>query len=124
MRKCRSTNRRQFLRAAFGRAVAAPGAVSRGFCLSHPLSFALRELSTLDVQPPKQQEAAIEFESSDGKLVDGFRWAKAQAMTYARTDGTIGPWFEAALPGRDAFCIRDVSHQSTGAQFLGLGSRT
>ena len=124
MRKCRSTNRRQFLRAAFGRAVAALGAVSRGFCLSHPLSFALRELSTLDVQPPKQQEAAIEFESSDGKLVDGFRWAKAQAMTYARTDGTIGPWFEAALPGRDAFCIRDVSHLSTGAQFLGLGSRT
>jgi len=70
------------------------------------------------------QEGAIEFESSDVALVDGFRWATKQAMSYARTDGSIGPWYEAALPGRDAFCMRDVSHQSTGAQFLGLGPRT
>jgi hypothetical protein len=73
---------------------------------------------------PTLQEGAIEFESSDSRLTDGFRWAKSQALVYARTDGTIGPWYEAALPGRNAFCMRDVSHQSTGAQFLGLGPRT
>jgi len=72
----------------------------------------------------RPQEGAIEFESSDEKLVDGFRWARKQALAYARTDGSIGPWYEASLPGRDAFCMRDVSHHSTGAQFLGLGERT
>jgi hypothetical protein len=69
-------------------------------------------------------EGAIEFESSDTRLVDGFRWAKSQALAYVRSDGSIGPWYEAALPARDAFCMRDVSHMSTGAQFLGLGART
>jgi len=57
-------------------------------------------------------------------LVDDFHWAKAQALAYVRNDGLIGPWYEAALPGRDAFCMRDVSHMSTGAQLLGLGART
>lgn len=70
------------------------------------------------------REGAIEFESSNTTLVAGFRWAKQQALAYARTDGSIGPWYEASLPGRNAFCMRDVSHQSTGAQFLGLGPRT
>ena len=69
------------------------------------------------------QQGAIEFESSDTKLVEGFQWAKSQALAYARTDGTIGPWYEASLPGRNAFCMRDVSHMSTGAQFLGLSLR-
>jgi hypothetical protein len=32
----------------------------------------------------------------------------------------IGPWYEAALPGRSAFCMRDVSHQTEGAAALGL----
>lgn len=32
----------------------------------------------------------------------------------------VGPWYEAALPGRFAFCMRDVSHQSIGAEILGL----
>jgi hypothetical protein len=70
------------------------------------------------------REGAIEFESSDSRLVDGFRWAKAQALAYVRNGDSIGPWYEAALPGRDAFCMRDVSHMSTGAQLLGLGART
>ncbi len=26
----------------------------------------------------------------------------------------VGPWYEAALPSRRAFCMRDVSHQSIG----------
>jgi hypothetical protein len=67
------------------------------------------------------QGADIQFDSSDRKLVDGFNWAKAEALTYAHSDGPIGPWYEAALPERNAFCMRDVSHMSTGAHLLGLG---
>lgn len=73
---------------------------------------------------PGFAEGAIEFESSDLKLAAGFRWAKAQALAYVRNGDPVGPWYEAALPGRDAFCMRDVSHMSTGAQLLGLGART
>jgi Bacterial alpha-L-rhamnosidase 6 hairpin glycosidase domain len=64
--------------------------------------------------------ADIQFDSSDRKLVDGFNWAKAEALSYAHSDGPIGPWYEAALPERNAFCMRDVSHMSTGAHLLGL----
>ena len=85
---------------------------------------ALNQLTVQDAHEGKSREGAIEFESSDATLVDGFRWAKVQALAYARNDGSIGPWYEAALPGRNAFCMRDVSHMSNGAQFLGLGSRT
>ena len=65
--------------------------------------------------------SSLQFESSDKRLVQSFQWAKSQALTYAH-DGTdpVGPWYEAALPGRDAFCMRDVSHQTTGAAALGL----
>lgn len=38
----------------------------------------------------------------------------------APSSSSIGPWYEAALPGRNAFCMRDVSHQSEGAAALGL----
>jgi hypothetical protein len=41
-------------------------------------------------------------------------------MAYVRCGDPVGDWFEAALPGRNAFCMRDVAHQSTGAQVLGL----
>ena len=117
-------SRRHFLRAATGIAITVSchrsigSAGTRTWRCVYPL--------TLDAagKPFERGEAAIEFESSDHKLVDGFRWAKSQALAYARADGTIGPWYEAALPGRNAFCMRDVSHQSTGAQFLGLGPRT
>jgi hypothetical protein len=84
----------------------------------------LNQLTTEETHAGKPREGAIEFESSDAALVDGFRWAKAQALAYARNDGSIGPWYEASLPGRNSFCMRDVSHMSNGAQFLGLGSRT
>ncbi len=114
MRKNTKTSRRHFLNTAIGLAVTTPVYLSRPEFL-WPLDYG---------ESTKQQEGMIEFESSDKKLVDGFRWAKAQALAYARTDGSIGPWYEAALPGRNAFCMRDVSHMSTGAQFLGLGART
>ena len=68
--------------------------------------------------------SSLQFESSDTKLVQAFQWAKLRALAYAH-DGNdpVGPWYEAALPGRDSFCMRDVSHQSTGAAALGLYSQ-
>ena len=54
-------------------------------------------------------------------LQQSFAWAKQQALAYVRpASGAIGPWYEAALPGRNAFCMRDVSHQTQGAAALGL----
>ncbi len=62
----------------------------------------------------------VTIKSSDAKLVEGFNWAKKQALEYAHVNDPVGLWYEAALPGRSAFCMRDVAHQSTGAQILGL----
>ena len=67
-------------------------------------------------------DSKVELESSDQRLVDGFKWAKKQALAYVFSGDPVGPWYEAALPGRQAFCMRDVSHQSTGAQVLGLAA--
>lgn len=63
--------------------------------------------------------------AADAALVVGFNWAKAQALAYVGdAQDPVGPWYEAALPGREAFCMRDVAHQSTGAQVLGLAQAT
>ncbi len=62
----------------------------------------------------------VEFSSSHRGLESGFRWAKAQALEYTFEGDPVGMWFEAALPGREAFCMRDVSHQIRGAMVLGL----
>lgn len=70
-----------------------------------------------------QVSSTLEFESSDPSLAQAFRWAKTQALAYAHPESEpIGAWYEAALPGRDSFCMRDVSHQTTGAAALGLYS--
>lgn len=61
------------------------------------------------------------FFSSNLKMCEGFYWATKQAMAYVSDDAPIGPCYESALPGRDAFCMRDVSHQAIGAHFMGLG---
>jgi hypothetical protein len=67
------------------------------------------------------QDAKISFASDDQSLVNGFYWAKQQAMVYVfRGNDPVGHWYEAALPKREAFCMRDVSHQMVGAQLLGL----
>src|SRR5215469_8929221 len=124
MTKNKTRDRRQFLLGAFGTAMIAPVGLSGGSTiLQGPLSY-LDGATAPHAVTPTSEEGGIEFESPDKKLSDGFRWAKAQALAYARTDGSIGPWYEASLPGRNAFCMRDVSHMSTGAQFLGLGPRT
>lgn len=65
--------------------------------------------------------SSLQFESSDTNLVQAFQWAKSRALAYAHNGSDpVGPWYEAALPGRDSFCMRDVSHQTTGAAALGL----
>jgi hypothetical protein len=70
------------------------------------------------------QKPQLQFSSSDQQLVRAFDWARKQALAYAFAGDPVGLWYEAALPGRDAFCMRDVSHQSAGAQALGLEDYT
>lgn len=67
------------------------------------------------------QEQTAVFSSTDKYLENTYNWARKMALSYAH-DGTdpVGYWYEAALPQREAFCMRDVSHQSVGAQILGL----
>jgi hypothetical protein len=64
---------------------------------------------------------AIEFQSSDSQLQGVFTWAKDMALSYSHdASDPVGYWYEAALPGRAAFCMRDVSHQCVGGELLGL----
>jgi hypothetical protein len=79
--------------------------------------------SCLAQQPPRDAQhkwGQVHFESPDQRLVAGFDWAEREALAYVFTGDPVGDWYEAALPGRSAFCMRDVSHQSIGAQVLGL----
>lgn len=71
-----------------------------------------------------QDRGQVTLESSDARLAEVFRWARDQALAYVFDGDPVGPWYEAALPGREAFCIRDVCHQSIGAQVLGLAAHT
>lgn len=66
----------------------------------------------------------ISLASDHEGLVAGFAWARETALGYVRAGDPVGEWYEAALPGRDAFCMRDVSHQAEGALALGLYGHT
>jgi hypothetical protein len=66
------------------------------------------------------EKGKISLSSSDTNLVKSFQWAKNQALAYVFEGDPVGDWYEAALPKREAFCMRDVSHQSMGANALGL----
>lgn len=70
------------------------------------------------------RKSRLELSSSDRQLVKSFDWARQQAMAYVFDGDPVGPWYEASLPGRRAFCMRDVSHQAAGAQALGLSKYT
>lgn len=85
--------------------------------------FALSTLS-LAQSNGRTRRSSLELRSSDTQLVKSFKWAKQQAMAYVFDGDPVGPWYEAALPGRRAFCMRDVSHQVAGAQALGLSKYT
>ena len=60
--------------------------------------------------------------ASDRALERGFDRLKNEALGWVFEGYPVGDYYEAALPGRDAFCMRDVSHQCMGAQVLGLGA--
>lgn len=63
-----------------------------------------------------------EFRATDAALTEGFALLKREAMRCVFDGCPVGPCYEAALPGRDAFCMRDVSHQAIGAEVLGLSA--
>ncbi len=72
-------------------------------------------------EPVTADSKGITFNSSNKKLNVAFAWAKAKALSFAHDgDDPVGLWYEAALPNREAFCMRDVSHQAIGAELLGL----
>jgi hypothetical protein len=62
----------------------------------------------------------VGFHSSDRELEKGFERIKHQALQWVFEGYPVGDYYEAALPGRDAFCMRDASHQAVGAEVLGL----
>ncbi|WP_308636785.1 hypothetical protein [Paenibacillus silvisoli] len=68
--------------------------------------------------------SSFQLQSSSAELEAAAMWAKDQALAYASDRDPVGLWYEAALPGRAAFCMRDVAHMSTGAAALGLGGYT
>jgi hypothetical protein len=66
----------------------------------------------------------IRVSSSDTLLVSVFNWARKTSDGYVGNDSDpVGPWYEASLPGREAFCIRDVSHQCIGSEILWQGKQ-
>tara|TARA_Y100000590_G_scaffold376228_1_gene441645 strand:- start:3630 stop:5003 length:1374 start_codon:yes stop_codon:yes gene_type:complete len=67
------------------------------------------------------QQSKVILRSSDNNLIESFDWAKEQALDYVNIGDPVGDWYEATLPGRKSFCMRDTAHQSNGAQVLGLG---
>ena len=68
-------------------------------------------------------ESKLTFTSSDLRLVQAFNWARHQAMDYVQgSSDPVGLWYETGLPGRTRFSMRDTSHQSMGAQVLGLAA--
>lgn len=74
-----------------------------------------------DKEQPESEPKELTFTSSDKNLERTFYWAKKMALSYVHNDSDpVGYWYEAALPGRNAFCMRDASHQSIAAEILGL----
>lgn len=70
----------------------------------------------------RKQTLSTQFFSSSARMCQGFHWAVKQAMAYVSDNAPVGPCYESSLPGRDAFCMRDVSHQAIGAHFMGLNA--
>ncbi|MBV8809710.1 MAG: hypothetical protein JO033_13640, partial [Acidobacteriaceae bacterium] len=74
--------------------------------------------------PAVHLAGTVTLQSSDPTLVRSFDWAKGRALEYAHTGDPVGDWYESTAGNRYAFCMRDVSHQSTGAAVLGLTNHT
>lgn len=91
-------------------------------CASGGLGAENPNLEQLEL--PQKNEIAL-FTSSDSDLTKSYAWARKTALAYAHDASTdpVGPWYEAALPQREAFCMRDVAHQTVGGQILGLSKQ-
>lgn len=64
----------------------------------------------------------LSISSDDTTLVTVFQWASNTSKNYVGNDlDPVGPWYEAALPGREAFCMRDISHQCIGEEINNHG---
>lgn len=62
--------------------------------------------------------------SNDTTLTQIFDWAVCSSNTcVGDSNDPVGPWYEAALPDRAAFCMRDVSHQCLGEEVNGHGKQ-
>lgn len=97
--------------------------------IARPLGAALLALLALSASaaaqtPEHARQSSLQLSSSDTRLTEAFNWAKQQALAYVFDNDPVGPWYEASLPGRRAFCMRDLSHQAAGAQALGLSEYT
>ena len=79
-------------------------------------------VQNIDNEVSQNTTSDLTFNSSNEELTNAFVWAKSKALSYVH-DGSdpVGLWYEAALPDREAFCMRDISHQAIGAEILGLG---
>lgn len=83
--------------------------------------FSILLLISCQESKKTETEKVLKVTSSDIALNEAFQWAQSMALSYVG-DSTdqVGPWYEASLPERFAFCMRDVSHQSQGAEILDL----
>ena len=60
------------------------------------------------------------FNSSNKLINDAYKWACETALSYVVENRKKSPCYEASLPNREAYCMRDMSHQALGAHYLGL----
>lgn len=82
-----------------------------------------KEQYDIDDTPPGPHVPEFGFSTSERTLKDTFDWAVKTARGYCSNgNDKVGLWYEASLPGRGAFCMRDVSHQVMGAEILGLSA--
>ena len=91
------------------------------FCLLFLLTICVISCTSITNELSEKSIGELRFDSANEKLVQAFNWAKNKALSYAHDNSDpVGFWYEAALPNREAFCMRDVSHQAIGAELLGL----
>src|SRR5689334_17836273 len=86
--------------------------------------FRPRKADAPTAPSPARAPGAVVLQSSDPQLVRSFEWAKERALEYTYTGDAVGNWYDSTGGNRYAFCMRDASHQSTGAAVLGLGGYT
>lgn len=59
----------------------------------------------------------LTLSTTDHSLKEIFDWAvRMSNNNVGNSDDPVGPWYCSALPGRSAFCMRDVSHQCIGEE--------